>query len=1595
MTGSSTAVAPRPPQLAVAPLNTIHPEDIAAASRKFDQWLQQISGGVVTLERLSNVAQGLPVIGNVIALVSVALDVKELHDKPSADAMDWVNIGIDLIGVIPVPPTLAAARMSLRPMLAEARRELAVQLKAAAKDAVKVEANDVLVGLLASHLNATIVGDLEKFVQEAQVRLDAMLKDAGELLEKMLLDMAQGMKKAALGQLNAEGNAELAAKEASQAAEIFVRDPEASLKKGLWSLYHATKASVETVSNEVVNVTTTRQQREQMAADVDRKIRELAGRCKGALATLADPRVGAIAKLLTLLLAVVQASRKKHARKGQGANVPENRSGQASKNHGQGAVDGISVQAGAKQDGGCKECRGTKGSISFARGAERIDHDDFTLPGPFPFTWSRQYRSDLAAYDDGPLGARWITPYMTRFDIVHNDALPESLHYHAADGRTHAYPLPKVGAFHYDAIENVTLVRVSDRVVTLARGYDAKETYERHGEHFRLTGIVLRNGEGLAIAYDYPQTVPGHTLLPSDLMAYHGDEIEIDAHVRVVPDAQGRVAQLWLIENGKPVRQLARYTFDDAGDLIEAFDENGASRSYTYQHHLITRYTDRTGRGMNLRWDGEHATARAVREWADDGSYDTTLEWDRNIRLTYVTDALGHETWYYYDILGYTYRIRHADGRSEWIFRDDAKNIVRHIHPDGSIETFTYDDRSNPVSHTRADGYTVYFAYDARDNVRKIRDGEGGVWLRDYNTKDQLIEEIDPLGNKTEYTNNALGQPVEIVDAKGGKKQLAYSPTGQLTSYTDCSGKTSRWQYSGRGQLERFTDAAGSVTQYRYAEGQLAEVVRPDGVVEQFERDAEGRLLAHVDGLLRRTEWRYTRAGLIATRTGANGESLGYRWDKLGRLEALKNENGRETSFEYDPVGRLLTETGFDGKTSWYRYDPASGVLQSVQNGDQGHRITTVEFDAVGRLTSRQTGQWGADARQWKYGEQERFAYNGNGQMVLAENDASRLQWFHDEAGNVTREHQHFQFLKGRRVAVWRHEYDVLNERVATIRPDGHRVAVLTYGSGHVHGIMLDDTELVQIERDALHREIERVQGNGLTQTQEYDAAGRLLRQKLTATRSETPGGKRLVQRSYTYDRAGQLERIEDTQNGMRTYRYDPVGRLVAATGMLGEETFAFDPASNLLDDAQTRHFEPDPVRGTPGYSSRIQGRPALLDNLLREYAGTHYTWNEYGNLIERRKDGDQAWFEWDGFDRLVQFDTGKVSVRYWYDALGRRVAKESNARVRVSSFDGSDYRAIETARLNAEYGYGLTLYGWDGDTLAWESGNGEHGGSGRTTHYVYEPNSFVPMVQATHAGWIPLHERPEYDEHYDIDRDPLWSRTNQPVPFAQIGYYQCDQIGTPQEVTDAQGEIAWSARYRAWGEAKEVISEAARKAGIRNPIRFQGQYFDHETGLHYNRHRYYDPGSGRFVSKDPIGLTGGINAYQYAANPIEWVDPLGLARTSSGGAGRKPTSNKPNQNSKCPCRKEWEVTRYDRICEAMLNGTRVKYFRDPKTKQWWSADTEGHGGSAWKVMEEQGGNLVHFRDADIYGDFMGKHKGETGKTMSMKDMKCRDARSE
>ena len=98
--------------------------------------------------------------------------------------------------------------------------------------------------------------------------------------------------------------------------------------------------------------------------------------------------------------------------------------------------------------------------------------------------------------------------------------------------------------------------------------------------------------------------------------------------------------------------------------------------------------------------------------------------------------------------------------------------------------------------------------------------------------------------------------------------------------------------------------------------------------------------------------------------------------------------------------------------------------------------------------------------------------------------------------------------------------------------------------------------------------------------------------------------------------------------------------------------------------------------------------------------------------------------------------------------------------------------------------------------------------------------------------------------------------------------------MGTPLEITDVEGSIAWAVDYQAYGN---VARERVRV--VNSPLRFQGQYFDEETGLHYNRHRYYSPETGRFITVDPIGLAGGLNNYQYVKNPTGWVDPLGLVQ--------------------------------------------------------------------------------------------------------------------
>ncbi|MCW7540674.1 RHS domain-containing protein [Aquabacterium sp. A7-Y] len=1502
----------REPQTAVAPLNTIAPEDLQASANEFDAWLRKKTDNYITLDRLTAVAGSLPVLGNIMALASAVMDVVHIVEsylkKKSADFFLWVSLGINVIGIV---PTLGAVRMSLRPALHLVRSRFAAGAKNIGAAVLEVLAMD-----LADHIS----GSMEDFITQATQKLDGMLKECADWADKfadsLISVLQRSLGKEPLFKLNTppppparvvyDPKTTSFFGEMMQSAKQMGRNAKHMAEVGMTHYGNAYKQVGNYVGAKGADLLP-----EKARATVQGLINTLQQTKAGfraSLTQLADPNVER--SIMWLLQSILQAVAKR--RKTRQVMMSADKGTQVRENIHGNKVEAVSKQA--KPEGDPDICplgpapASTGKSISLVTGTESFTHTDFALQAPLPIEWSRTYRSNLQAFDDGSLGARWLTPFSTRIDVL-GKGRQRALVYHGADGRSHRYPWLDVGQSHRDTIENRTLTRISPTLLWLDVGKPLpegepspwRETYELvdtckgkaqtlGDQHFRLVALQALHGAAIGLRYDHTLTegpYAGEQVL-SDILSKQGETTV--AHVGVQPDAKtGRILGLWEIKDGQLVRQLAAYQYDEQGDLVQARDENGAAWDYQYQHHLVTRYTDRTGRGINLEYDGTEPTAKAIREWADDGSFDTRLEWDENIRLTYVTDALGQETWVYYDIKGYTYRVIHADKREEWFYRDDTKKITCHVHPDGSSEHFRYDEFGNLIQHTRADGSLVHIEYDKGHRITGILDPDGGVWKRDYDLQGRLSEETDPLGHKTQYGYDQAGRVTKVTDAKGGTKKLAYTASGQLARYTDCSGRTTQWTYDERDRLVKTADAAGHETAYRYTRltpealqqvyqpedfgnhpGQLEAVVHPDESEEHFYHDAEGRLLKHTDALKRTTSYSYTATGLVHERIDALGQRLGYRWDKLGRLMELRNENDQPYSFRYDPVGRLLEETGFDGKRTEYRYEEATGVLAEVVEGPV---TTKLELDAMGRLQKRTATAPGRDAQI------ETFAYYPGGRLGEAKNEHARLQWFYDEAGNLVREHHHYLglFFPERRTAVWKHRYNELNQRIGTTRPDGHTLEWLTYGSGHIHGLVLDGEDMLSFERDALHREVYRQQGNGLEQHQKYDPLGRLLEQQVKHSQQPRPvdiseayqqshsnvGAQAGIIRRYRYDQAGQLDHIEDSRRGRLAYRYDPVGRLLQATSALAKETFAFDPAGNIL---------------TPSVEDRehrkAHGRPTLpkvLDNLLKEYAGSAYSYDERGNLIERVHNGQHSTFQWDAFNRMSQAVTPQGTTSFAYDPLGRRIAKRGQRAAEDGSVSG-------TART--------TLYGWDGNSLAFESSADPQ--CGVTVHYIHEPGGFVPLLQARRSEIVQLAPTTDVKAlmasnggQYATELDPLWNGDfeGETVPFSkeEIVFYQCDHLGTPQELTDHEGNVAWAAQYKAWGQAKEVISEAARKAGFTNQIRFQGQYFDEETGLHYNRYRYYDPHSGRFASRDPIGLNGGNNLHAYAPNPIGWTDRLGL----------------------------------------------------------------------------------------------------------------------
>ena len=881
----------------------------------------------------------------------------------------------------------------------------------------------------------------------------------------------------------------------------------------------------------------------------------------------------------------------------------------------------------------------------------------------------------------------------------------------------------------------------------------------------------------------------------------------------------GRLTDIKRVVNNQAVETLTQYRYDEHGQLNAVINRNGDTvRSFSYAEGLMVSHSNALGLGCHYRWETLGGQPRVVEHWTSDGEH-FHFRYDLDARISWATDVLGRELEVQYNADHRVIASRDYGGEHYAIELDENGNMVGLDLPDGNRLTFKYDEFARLLEETDPLGRKIAYEYHHLTTlVTKVTYPDGSTWTARYDDKSNLLAETDALGHLTEYLNGDDGLPHTIIDATYKSKYLWWNALAQVERYQDCSGKSTYYRYDERHHLVAVTDALNQTTTLeRKPDGEVLRIHHPDGTVESFTYNVYGQVLSHSDGKGQTTRLLRTARGLPSSRQDAKGQRIRYEYDKAIRLTALVNENNATYSFAYDASDRLTEEVRVDNLTRRFTYNVGGHLtrLDEIGYGERGERPerhTLFERDPIGRLVAKLN----RDARQ-------DFMYDDGDRLLSIERQptgigkqlgvtAEKLEYAYDLLGRLTQEITSSGTLG--------YEYDPLSNLTTLTLPDGRKVNHLYYGSGHLHQLNLDGQVISDMERDDLHREVYRTQGK-LTSCFGYDAMGR----KAWQFASTLPADK-LSQVHNTGIHTSLL--VEHAYNPIhRRYQYDPAGELVRTLDKLrGEIKYEYEPNGQLLSRdtgslVGSEEFRYDPAANRLDFNARQFDQ--VKDNRIKQWRDQEYRYDPWGNLIEKRSGHSRLQsFSYDSENRLVRAETlvnGKLESTgaYRYDSLGRRVAKQ--------------------AEINGEVEQKRFL--WQGLRMLREETPRQ------SIVYLYEPGSYAPLARVDQA---------EGEEQ-------------------KVYYFHTDQIGTPLELTNSEGEIVWQATYRSWGSIEHL---AVNK--VEQNLRLQGQYLDSESRLHYNMFRYYDPEVGRFITQDPIGLTGSINLYRYAVNPVIWIDPWGLS---------------------------------------------------------------------------------------------------------------------
>ncbi|HEB1320858.1 TPA: RHS repeat protein [Escherichia albertii] len=990
------------------------------------------------------------------------------------------------------------------------------------------------------------------------------------------------------------------------------------------------------------------------------------------------------------------------------------------------------------------------------------------------------------------------------------------------------------------------------------KGPDIPDSLPDYTEYGRDNGIRL-SAVWLTHDPEYPENLPGaplasYTWTPrGELAAVYDRSGTQMRHFTYDDKCRGR-----MVAHRYAGRPEMRYGYDDTGRVTEQFNPAGLSYTYQYEKNCIT-ITDSLNRREVLHTEG--GLKRVVKKELADGSI-TRSKFDYMGRLQAQTDAAGRKTEYSPNVV--------------------TGLVTRITTPDGRKSEFYYNNQNQLTSASGSDGLEI---------------------RRKYDEYGRLTQETARNGDVTRYSydNPHCELPSVTEDATGSRKQMMWSRYGQLLTFTDCSGYETHYEYDRFGQMTAVHHEEGASLYRNYDNrGQLISVKDTQGRETRYEYNAAGDLTVIVTPDGNRSETQYDAWGkAISTTQGGLTRSMEY--DAAGRVITLTNENRSHSDFSYDTLDRLVQQRGFDGRTQRYRYDLTGKLTQSEDEG----LITLWHYDESDRITHRTVNS--EPAEQWQYNDHgwlKEISHISEGHRVA-------VHYGYDRKGRLTGERQTVHNPETGEL-LWQHETKhAWNEQGLANRFQADSlppVEWLTYGSGYLAGMKLGDTPLVEYTRDKLHRETVRSFGNNAYElTSTYTPAGQLQSQHLNSL---------VYDRDYDWNDNGELVRISGPRQ-TREYGYSATGRLesvrTTAANLDIRIPYATDPAGNRLPDPE---LHPD---------STLTAWP---DNRITEDAHYLYRYDRYGRLTEKtdripagviRTDDERThYYHYDSQHRLVfytriQHEEALVESRYFYDPLGRRTGKQVWRRERDLTGWMSLSRKPE-----------VTWYGWDGDRLTTIQTQQSR------IQTVYQPGSFIPLIRIeTENGVLDKTPRRSLAEKLQLegsedghgvvfpaelvrrldrlegeiradrvsDESRTWlaqcglaveqlAKQVEPeyTPERRLHLYHCDHRGLPLALISNEGATEWRGEYDEWGN--QLNEENLQQ--LYQPYRLPGQQYDDESGLCYNRHRYYDPLQGRYITQDPIGLDGGLNPYPYSLNPIEYIDPLGLEQLLLPSPGQK-----------------------------------------------------------------------------------------------------------